>query len=593
MRSAAVNTLPVIALTAPPIETLLARNRESLWPKDVLHNPSLVCETSLRTRLLAFLRNEDTSNHMDVYLSLADFLDADPLHRRIVLYLPFELLPPHTPEYQQFISSYMRAWHVLLHDRDVRANFMDGNILEPELAPYGQPTVVKATHLIPFLAHKGYLSQTEIETLTQTDDSFLRENVKNAILSVPFFANKPYTCDVHAFHGVDSLHRLAEILECEQKKIAMRAVLNEMRKMPQARIAWETKDKKEKLIERVAQTLVDMIGRHRTTSHDALSFLSLYANQLLPYTAIRWFHKGIIAENELASRRIVIPNLDPQFQSAGVLAETITKFTPITETLAANPEYQNLIYPIALFFGSRLKGYALSDADLDVAVFIKPDVPFSKRGHIQHILRTVFSDASLDRHVVEFWLERHNDILAIRNFENPDIQLADETWIHILLGSVWLGEKETVQHLYHTLLTPLLFSSCANEQRNVRAQQLSAIEREVLQYRLMHKGYSRLFPIVSCVPPQAIMLDPKSAFWDSGYRHLATRLFLSRVFLPQLKKVEKSSDHFTAYFVTYCFTNLLSCSVGPNEQATTGTFNISSNVETHSLVAPRFSEGIS
>jgi hypothetical protein len=71
--------------------------------------------------------------------------------------------------------------------------------------------------------------------------------------------------------------------------------------------------------------------------------------------------------------------------------------------------------------------------------------------------------------------------------------------------------------------------------RDARMVWLGELERDVLQYRLMHKGYRRFFPPRGGIDRfRAQGLDPESVFWDSGYRRLATKLFVSRVFLPQL-----------------------------------------------------------
>jgi hypothetical protein len=58
------------------------------------------------------------------------------------------------------------------------------------------------------------------------------------------------------------------------------------------------------------------------------------------------------------------------------------------------------------------------------------------------------------------------------------------------------------------------------------------MERDTLLYRLMHKGYEQFFPRFGGDEDYANRVDGESMFWDSGYRWLATRLFVNRVFLP-------------------------------------------------------------
>jgi hypothetical protein len=193
------------------------------------------------------------------------------------------------------------------------------------------------------------------------------------------------------------------------------------------------------------------------------------------------------------------------------------------------------MYPVAAFFGSRLKGYARRGADLDAAVFIKPGTPESKRAEIRQIAARLFSDKRVGGKVVEFWLEECNGALVIRDFPDPDVLVADSTWVHLAISSVWLGTHEALAHLYEKLLPGFL--QCAGRAfmgRDVRTLCLEEMEREVLQYRLMHKGYRRFFPPSGGIEA-ADGLDPQSAFWDSGYRRLATALYLGRVFLPQLQ----------------------------------------------------------
>jgi hypothetical protein len=73
---------------------------------------------------------------------------------------------------------------------------------------------------------------------------------------------------------------------------------------------------------------------------------------------------------------------------------------------------------------------------------------------------------------------------------------------------------------------------------SARSAYLEEIERDMLQYRLMHKGYERHYPPYGGInTPHADLIDGKSTFWDSGYRQTAIRLFASQVFLPKISKL--------------------------------------------------------
>ncbi|MBI5152984.1 MAG: nucleotidyltransferase domain-containing protein [Parcubacteria group bacterium] len=538
-----VNENSEVLLSAPPIETLFARDTTSPWPEEILGDPDIIAQTRLRQQLHTFLTTlfETAPDPMietpNIELSalLADFLDKDPHHRRLILYLPFELIPTSTLRSEHFVASYMRCWRELLKESDVRANFVDGNILEPELAPYGQRVVNKAAHLIPHLIRKGFISEAEVITLrNNTSDAILKEGIDDALsaLSLPLFLDDISKTEIIP----TSLDELSQKIEYEMKKIAMRRVLDDSRNMPYARVVWEEKDRKEKLVAVCADTMAHMIRMGSITTDEALSFLSRYTSSGIEHILIRWIHMGILPEERLRAFDIELPRLDARFSCTGRLAEEIRGFKESILSIIQDTEFAGLIYPVAIFFGSRLKGYAAQDADLDVAVFVKPDVPYEERLRIQRILAEIFKKKNVDGKVVEFWLTADGQGYTIRDFPNPDILLADSTWIHILFAGVWLGEKRTLEELHNKLLSGFLYSKNKTiEGRDARTLWLHNVEREVLQYRLMHKGYQRLFAPRGGISPKAKQLDPQSMFWDSGYRRLATTLFISRVFLPQLK----------------------------------------------------------
>ncbi len=529
-----------IIITAPAIETLFTRDEKSLWPKEILNNQTLVTQTALRQKLYSALTTlfEKTPHptteifDSELFDLLADFLDADPHHRRLILYLPFELIPLRTPQSERFILSYLQHWRELLAESDVRANFVDGNILEPELAPHGQRMVKKAAHLIPYLIKKGLISLSEVKEIRDnTLDAILKESIEDAISPSLLLEN---TCQIKAVPL--SLDELSETITYELKKIAMRAALDHSRKMPYARVVWEQKDREEKLISLCADNIAQMIRTCSITEKEGISFLLPYAHETIDHILIRWVHMGILPEEYLHTLNITLPKLDAFFLETNSLGCEIEEFRTSIQSIVTSPKCSKLLYPTAIFFGSRLKGYALKDADLDIAVFVKPDVPLEERPRIQRMLMEMFKSKKIDGKIVEFWLTTDENGYTIRNFPNPDILLADSTWIHIPFAGVWLGEQEALKELHHNLLSGFLRSKDKIINRyDARTLWLRNIEREVLQYRLMHKGYHRLFPVIQSALLNTKQVDPQSAFWDSGYRRLATLLFITRVFLPQLE----------------------------------------------------------
>src|SRR3989338_981418 len=203
-----IRLAPDMVITPPPVESLLAQGIESsYWPRKVRENRELDKQVRLRRNLslkldalfrrlprptadvtLAVDSMEVNGNALAVlYESLAEFFESDKRNARLVLYLPFELLPaltwrPQLPglaaSIERFINAYMRCWKELLGETDVRANFADGNILEPELSPNGQKMVRKAAHLIPILLEKRYISMADVMALVKNSSE---EILKNSI----------------------------------------------------------------------------------------------------------------------------------------------------------------------------------------------------------------------------------------------------------------------------------------------------------------------------------------------------------------------------------------------------------------------------
>ncbi len=124
----------------------------------------------------------------------------------------------------------------------------------------------------------------------------------------------------------------------------------------------------------------------------------------------------------------------------------------------------------------------------------------------------------------------------MRDLAEPDMALGERSWTHVLFGGVWEGNKEAIDELREKLLVPY-FSNTKTiiHGREARGLYLEELERDTLQYRLMHKGYERFYPPRGGIDaPHADRIDGKSVFWDSGYRAMAIKLFASRVFLPKV-----------------------------------------------------------
>ncbi|KKS37062.1 MAG: hypothetical protein A3G49_00685 [Candidatus Sungbacteria bacterium RIFCSPLOWO2_12_FULL_41_11] len=634
-----IRLAPDMVITPPPVESLLAQGIESsYWPRKVRENRELDKQVRLRRNLslkldalfhrlprptadvtLAVDSMEVNGNALTVlYESLAEFFESDKRNARLVLYLPFELLPaltwrPQLPglaaSIERFINAYMRCWKELLGETDVRANFADGNILEPELSPNGQKMVRKAAHLIPILLEKRYISMADVMALVKnSSEEILKNSIADTLPAIAKLglitdeergqlpdwavtdksANQKNTFANSEEKGRTWFFNLHEEAEFELKKMDMRLARDLERGYPKARALWERIDREEKLISEYANNISKMLAVNSLTAEDAMRYLSPAREMVLRLAAIRGIGKAIelIAENDfkkaalnigayentvrnlclpnsledkeeitsmlsrlfqlglideayINSFGLVLPKLNASFSDdqERIKAE-IREFAPAILLLATDPVAHEFLHPFAIFYGSFLKGYARNNADLDVAVFVKPGIPVIKRKNIQDRLRKIFSHERIKGKIVEYWLEKKNGMLEVRDFTKPDVYLADRTWIHLLFAGIWMGKDNAIKDVYEKLLPGFLYSGGKIlEGRDARMLWLGEMEREVLQYRLMHKGYFRLNPREGGIDSDGTDgLDPQSAFWDSGYRRLATILFIKRVFLPQLEE---------------------------------------------------------
>lgn len=169
------------------------------------------------------------------------------------------------------------------------------------------------------------------------------------------------------------------------------------------------------------------------------------------------------------------------------------------------------LYPVVIFFGSRFKGYGESSSDLDFAVFVREQ------------LRVVPDIGTVEKYinnkiprVVTFWLDRDRDKLSIHDFGNGQPSHIGMPFdAHVLFNGVWVGDDSIKQRLCDMLVKPMAQSNAL-----IKSVYLRELERDLLQYRLLHRGYETYYPTT------------RPVFMDDGYRWLATKLFLKYVFLP-------------------------------------------------------------
>lgn len=135
--------------------------------------------------------------------------------------------------------------------------------------------------------------------------------------------------------------------------------------------------------------------------------------------------------------------------------------------------------------GSQLKGYGVRDSDLDTWSFRK--------------------------------LQDH-----------PDFCVGSPHAAHIYFNSVWIGGSkvcnpagnfEEIIHQY-------------NKSPYIRKQSLERIESDLLQYRLLHKGFSRFKNIQEFETSPYKDMDGDCPFYTDEYRKIATMIFAKYVLIP-------------------------------------------------------------
>ncbi len=618
------------SVTVPPaVESLVGNTTKTYWPETVLQDKTRIEQSELRrevsTNLESFFERvpnvetsvEDALSKKQIteeelthlYDSLSNLLEQDPLHRRVLLYIPFELLPtPHmatesselAQSIEHFVAIYKKKWHLLLGEHDLRADFNDGDVPEAVHRTEQLPEVIKAAHLTPWLVSRKILSVHEIMSIIA--------RAKAPILRESFFDTFPTLRDlkllsdadidtllqsedpgirnsgkiIHSYETEETSTQMyeepAELIQAfisqyvhtqsltpensrqkwQQQTAGAETVAEYGRQLahflenehltPQDLARFTEGPEKEAVgllvIEAIRHTLVEKGKRdpaaatHELERYtDLLFMLRKNAHETSIQNAIKTLYLHlraleIIDSSTLKQLNIDEPNLDNVFencsdelqQESAILQESI-------KNIERHPELSKLIFPVTIALGSRMRGYAGNDSDLDIAIFVRPGTSEDSRGRIQTLLQEIMPNG----HAMEFWLEEKDGAYAIRDYENPDPERGDSSLSHPLLGA-WYGNEPAIQELYEKLMPGYVDSNgktiLGEDARRVWLQDM---EHTVLQYRLMHKGYRRFYPSRGGLSTRhRDEIDGSSTFYDSGFRRLATKLFVEKVFLPRL-----------------------------------------------------------
>lgn len=619
----------------PPEETLLYPDTEgSLWPEEIRNNPELRAQAEARRELAEKLDSlfatipatteikeaieqnlVSPESTAQIYNALSNFLEADSANERILLYIPFELIPdnswkPESEALQQamkrFEKTYMETWQKLLPQHDFRANFVDGDIPEPGVSPQAPVLVSKAAHMIPLLTQKGYLTSREAVTLAEKSTDLV---LKNSILdTLPVLAgmdlfthldfeymkssqddlvyNSSIIIQSQQGHSEqkpllirdqESFQKLFETFdETLAEKIAIDPTVSE--KAP-ARAKWLKEVSTQTHINEYAREVANALEANIITEHDIESLLlsskqesqiltgitalrefgektgrvsnetlnmieaiwnteGTQAKEIIKSTWLRWNVLGIIDTDYLEKHGISRPKLEGAFfEKSPTVIDEAKRLAKVAETIKNDPELTNAVYPATLLYGSKVKGYDIHASDVDYALFIKPEIAHEQSDILQKKLTELF-DSKQKNHPALFWLDHSETGLQIKNLERPGQYDGGSMHANVLFEGAWCGDKEATNELYQSLLPGYIYSKDKKIfGSDARAVWLGSLERAQLQYRLLHHGYARSNPPHGGIEtPHGAMIDSESSFWDSGYRRLATKLFITKVFLPQLDK---------------------------------------------------------
>jgi hypothetical protein len=282
---------------------------------------------------------------------------------------------------------------------------------------------------------------------------------------------------------------------------------------------------------------------------DALSLLTQLANtaeldfhikDALEGGLNRWLHAGIITQGQFAQTKLTEHNLaEPLPVNLQQQLETDWQFAQTAaEKIKQHPVLNQALFPVVLLFGSRLKGYATTKADSDGAIFFKPAASWEERESVLKLLKEVVPELSQIDKLLEYWTKETNGTTSMRVIDTEEDAVIGPEQIHFMFGGAWVGDPAAISQIQHGILPRYLdLSRFGEEQEEVRSQLLRRMELDVVQYRLMHKGYSRYYQTAEPLnTPHAQLIDANSVFWDEGYRRAASQLFLSRVFLPDLSE---------------------------------------------------------
>lgn len=524
--------------------------KENSYNKDFFQNKEdyLKFKKKYLKRIELSSRLEEINGNKDLSISLEEILE-DPNNKRLILYFPIELIQKNS----QFIEKYKKVFMSLLNEIDLREDFNFGDIPENENKKTRElPKVSKICHLIPMLLKKGIFDMNEIQSIIDNQNNKIIVNsfcdTFNILLEKKLLTNEELINLSNSKHiEIRNSIKLAKLnLEeteltnldyntlIEQYLLELNKNTNKIKDVGNKRSEWVKYQNKEEALNKYIKLLgdksekeiIDIILKISNTEEIDLwvRYLENNIDKNTSIIATILNTESFKYKDNFTELQNKIINKD--FKKESNLEEAEEKIKTISIEIDKDLWLKDKIYNVFLLNGSHLKGYSEDISDLDLSIFIKPETDFKERKELQDKLQIILDKLKINGSFLEFWLEKKDNQLKIKTFENYDEHLGDNAMTYPLISPFYGNQKE-IEILQKSLIPYYLKS----EEKEVF---LNNSEHILLQYRLLHKGYYKNHLRENILNSQFNNdVDGDSPFFDSGYRKLATKIYLEKIYLPK------------------------------------------------------------
>ena len=477
-------------------------------------------ECDIRKQLIPFFNQKtikewnylsDRSN--EFYSLMTQFLNCG-YNDRFLLYCPVEIIPDLSikkinqnmnQNMKDFVKAYFDCWIRTLQYFDVRANFIDGDIPDAELLIRFTPKIVQSMFIAEHLHKKKLLATETFWAILSTprfkssfDDLISRSLPSHALLCLSLRID--YS-NINKYIS-DYLQNAVEFVKTIEPEAS------------QKRIKWLISETKMLSIEAMAQNLkLDYLNDYDDLSDDAIDVVvGAIAHQFQNNNKIilNYFDKLLSWKDRDSVRHLIckLYNYDKSYNYLNDFGYTCPDLSTNYEInnlpfdISNINQLDHLIYPVAILYGSRIKGYASTNSDYDIAVVLREHV------NDEHVFMI---DEFFGQKVLKFKTKVCSNTCTIKivKHNNHDPLSGSAADSHVLFNGVWVGDELHVNFLFRNLLCNLPTNGDVYR---------SSLERDLLQYRLLHNGYAR-FNFVN-----------EPTFFNVGYRCVASKLYLSKIF---------------------------------------------------------------